>query len=165
MTDEPYLWLADTPDSIPDWKPNDPAEGSSRPVSADWRSPFSGASVEEVAIFIQGVAKPTKPLCKRFFAVLQKQRYEQDKQLLIYKIIDTADSSSTTRELQAVPCPAHLAGFFFVAYERYRWDQAFQDQALYFGEGGRWSDDDAENQLMALVVLDEFPVEVHTYHT
>ena len=35
-----------------------------------------------------------------------------------------------------------------------------RDQALYFAEGAYWSDDDAENQLMGLFVLDEFPTEV-----
>lgn len=116
--------------------------------------------MEEVASFIQAAAKPPKPLCKRFFAVLQKENYEHRKQLMIYKIIDGADDGSSQHSLQTVPCPVNLAGFFFAAYDRYYWDRAVHDQALYFGEGFYWNDDNGDNQVMALIVLDEFPTEV-----
>lgn len=125
----------------------------------DWRSPFIAASVTGVAAFIQAAHKPPKPLCKKFFAVLQKDRYERDKHLLIYKILDVTDCEDNEIRLQSVPCPAHLAGFFFQSYDRYRWDSAVEEQALYYGEGARWDDDSPGSQVMALVVLDDVSTE------
>ena len=127
-----------------------------------WRSPFIGSSIQEVAAFIEAAPKPSKPLCKRFFAVLRKEQYEEDKQLLIYKICDDQVEGSGERTLQSVPCPIHLTGFFFRSFDRYYWDQAVKDQALYFNEGAYWSDDDDFTQLMALIVLDDLPVEVNS---
>jgi hypothetical protein len=131
-------------------------------VKETWRSPFIGSSIQEVAAFVEAAPKPPKPLCKRFFAVLQKEQYEQHKTLLIYKILDAPVDDSGERMLQKVPCPVHLAGFFFRSYDRYYWDQAVEEQALYFNEGAYWSDDDSFNQLMALIVLDDIPVEVRS---
>jgi hypothetical protein len=156
-TDEPYLWLADKYDTVPDYDPDNPATGTSGPVDSHWRSPFIGCSVEEIATFIQAAPKPRKTLCKRFFAALQKEQYEQDQQLFIYKIPVGDDKT----RLQKVCCPVHLAGNFFIGYDRSYWEQAVEEQALYFGDGAYWSDDDADNQVMALVVLDEFPISVH----
>ena len=85
---EPYLWLADTYDTLPDWEPAHPAEGTVGPVDENWRSPFISSSIQEIAAFIKAAPKPSKPLCKRFFAILQRERYEKDKQLLIYRISD-----------------------------------------------------------------------------
>ncbi|KAM0709727.1 hypothetical protein Q7P35_003767 [Cladosporium inversicolor] len=76
------------------------------------------------------------------------------------KILDVPANGSGERTLQTVPCPVHLAGFFFRAYDRHYWDQAVEEQALYFNEGAYWSDDDGDNQVFALIVLDHFPTEV-----
>jgi len=133
-------------------------------VEETWRSPFIGSSAQEVAAFIASAPKPPKPLCKRFFAVLQKELYERNKQLLIYKILDVPVDGRGELTLQAVPCPVHLAGFFFRAYDRYDWDQAVEEQALYFNEGAYWDDDDASTQVMALIVLDEFPTKVRSLY-
>jgi hypothetical protein len=40
-----------------------------------------------VANFIRNAPKPPKPLCKRFFAVLQKERFERSGELLVCKIL------------------------------------------------------------------------------
>jgi hypothetical protein len=157
---EPYLWLADTHDTLSDWDPTRPVKGTSGPVDASWRSPFIGASVQEITAFIEATPKPPKPLCQRFFAVLQKEQYERSKQVLIYKIPDDCEDTSLGRSLQAVPCPVHLAGFFFVAFDRSDWDTAVEQQALYYGDGADWEDDDPYTQVMALFVLDDFPTEV-----
>jgi hypothetical protein len=116
--------------------------------------------MQEVAAFIGAAPKPPKPLCKRFFAVLQKEQYENSKQVLIYKILDDSGDGGIERSLQTVPCPATLAGFFFFRFDRYYWDRAVEEQALWFNEGAYWSDDDGDNQVYALVVLDHFPTEV-----
>lgn len=159
VTDEPYLWLADAYNTLPDWDPNDPSEGTRSPLNENWRSPFIGSSVESVAAFIQAAGKPPKPLCKQFFAVLQNEQFERDKQLLIYKIIDDTDGADSEIKLQSVPCPVHLASYFFLSYDRCHWDRAVKDQALYYGEGARWDDDSPGSQVMALIVLDEVQYE------
>lgn len=155
------MWLADTHDSIPDYDPQDPsAQGTIGPIDSNWRSPFIGCTVEEVAAFIQATPKPPKSLGKRFFAVLQKDLYEQSKQLLIYKILDAEDDDSAKLTVQSVPCPAHLVGYFFMSYDRYFWDKAVKYQGLFYGHGYHWDEDDSD--LTALIVLDEFPIEVRT---
>lgn len=159
-TEEPILWLADTYDTLPDHNPADPAAKGTQSVPDDWLSPFIGSSVEEVATFIQATPKPPKPLSKQFFAVLQKEQYEQSKQLLIYHIPEKAGDDAGKSKLQSVPCPIHLAGVFFYDFDRHDWNRAVREQALYYGEGATWSDDDESNQLMALIVLDDIPTSV-----
>jgi hypothetical protein len=48
--------------------------------------PFVGKSIEDAANFIRNAPKPPKPLSKRFFAVLQKEFYEQSNRMLICRI-------------------------------------------------------------------------------
>lgn len=157
-SEEPYLWLADTYDSLPDYDPADPsAQGTDSSVDKDWRSPFIGSSVEEVAAFIQAAPKPPKPLYKQFFAVLQKEMYEQSKQVLIYRASRKESDNTIESNLESVPCPVHLVGVFFNLYDQYHWNRAVTEQALFYGEGASWDDDDTRTQLMALVVLDDIP--------
>lgn len=159
--DEPYLWLADTYDTIPDFNPAEPAtQGTSHSVDSSWCSPFTGYSVEEIAAFIQAAPKPSKALGKQFFAVLRKEQYEQSKQLTIYRITESESGDTTKVKLQSVPCPVHLAGYFYSSFSWESWNKAVDEQALYYGEGAFWSDDDNGTQLMALVVLDDFSPEV-----
>jgi hypothetical protein len=112
--------------------------------------------LEEVVAFIQAAPKPPKPLCKLLFAVLQKEQYEEKKQLSIYRIPDEGSED----KLQSIPCPINLAGYCFHTHDPYSWNKAVEEQALYYGEGASWSDDDEGSQLMALVVLDDIPTEV-----
>ena len=142
--------MADTYDTIPDHNPADPAAKGTQAVHDGWSSPFIGTSVEEVAAFIQATPKPPKPLSKQFFAVLHKEQYEQSKKVLIYHITGEASDDTGKSELQSVPCPVHLAGVFFYSFDRYDWDRAVREQALYYGEGATWHDDDNSSQLMAL---------------
>ena len=156
---EPYLWLADTYDSIPDYNPEDPGtQGTLGPIDSNWRSPFVGSTVAKVAAFVHATPRPPKPLSKRFFAVLQKERYEQSKQLLIYRILAVQGEDGPKLELTSVPCPGHLVSFFFFSWDKYFWDRAVEYQGLYYGHGYHWNED--ENDLMALFVLDEFPIKV-----
>lgn len=91
---------------------------------------------------------------------MRGEHYEQSKQLLIYKIPDDTIDNGSDSKLQSVPCPVRLAGFFFVSHDRSEWEEAVLEQALYYGEGAYWGEDSPETQVMALVVLDEFPTEV-----
>lgn len=157
ITDEPYLWLADTYDTIPDYDPSNPPEGTPSTVSSAWRSPFIGASLQDIAAFIVTAPKPPKPLCKEYFAVLEKQRYEQDKKLLIYKNMEPSTEIQGEIKLQSVPCPVDMAGHFFISFHRDHWKYAVRDQAFYYGDGRRWNNYNPSDQVMALFVLDEMP--------
>ena len=163
ITDEPYLWLADTYDTIPDFDPSNPPAGTSSTVSRAWRSPFIGASLQDIAAFIVAAPKPPKPLCKEYFAVLEKKRYEQDKKLLIYKNIELSTESQGEIKLQSVPCPIDMAGHFFISFHRDRWKYAVRDQALYYGDGAHWNNHSPRDQVMALFVLDIMPKDVRDF--
>ena len=53
---EPYIWLADTYDSIPDYNPEDPGtQGTLGPIDSNWRSPFVDSTVAEVAAFVHAL--------------------------------------------------------------------------------------------------------------
>lgn len=157
VTDEPYLWLADTYDTLADYDPSNPPEGTRSTVDNAWRSPFIGLSLQEIADFIKAAPKPPKPLCKRHFAVLEKKRYEQDKKLLVYKIPETWADGEDVNTLQSVPCPVHLAGHFFISFHRGHWKYAVRDQAFHYDDGALWGDHSPCDQVMALFVLDEMP--------
>jgi hypothetical protein len=81
------VWLADTYDSLPDFHPKLQYSGTPHPVDQSWASPFVGKSIEDVANFIRNTPKPPKPLCKKFFALLQKDLYEKNGKLLICKVL------------------------------------------------------------------------------
>lgn len=94
------------------------AAGTEAPVDAEWQSPFLDKSVQDAMVFIRDVPKPPKPLCKLFFAVLQKDRYEQHGQLLVCKAVDG--------EVQTIPCQASGIGTFFAGFERDEWDESLR---------------------------------------
>jgi hypothetical protein len=160
------LWLADTYDTIPDYDPEEPGpKGIPYPIDSEWRSPFVGSSVEEVAAFIRASPRPPKPLSNRYFAVLRKEQYEQHKQVLIYRILPDVGSKDGNIKLQSVPCPAYLACDFFTSWIQKnktvgRWNRAVEEQGLYYGHGAIWPDDTASTDLYALVVIDDVPAEV-----
>jgi len=164
-----YLWLADAYDTLPDYDSENPgAEGTTGPVASDWRSPFVGSSAEEAADFIRAAPKPSKPLSKLFFAVLIKEQFEHNKQLLIYKILRVEGGNDDEVKLQSVPVPIHLASCFFTERDRYpqNWDRAIKQQWYFYGTGADWDDDCGEGiDVMALIVLDEFPIEVRVQTT
>jgi hypothetical protein len=157
VTDEPYLWLADTYDTLPDYDPSNPPEGTLSTVDGTWRSPFIGSSLQDVVAFIEAARKPPKPLCKSYFAILEKKRYEQDKKVLIYRIPETWADGQNVSMLQFVPCPVHLVGHLFISFHRDHWKYAVRDQAFYYDDGARWNKYSPCNQVMALFVLDEMP--------
>lgn len=160
-TEEAYLWLADTYDTIPDYDPANPsAEGTAGAIETSWRSPFIGVSLEVIAAFVRAAPKPPKPLCKDFFAVLRKAQDSGMEQVLICHALVMGSEAPEEIRVQTVPCPVHLAGFFFYSYDRYNWNKAVSEQGLYYGHGASWNDDDSSTQVMALLVLDHFPTEV-----
>lgn len=81
-SDAPYIWLADTYDSLPDSTHPWITRGTQAPIRDNWRSPFIGKSLREVAEFIRKAPSPPKPLDKCYCAVLRKEEYERDRILL-----------------------------------------------------------------------------------
>jgi hypothetical protein len=70
--------------------------GIAAPIDPGWQSPFIGQSIADAANFIRNAPKPPKPLCRRFFAVLQKDRFEQTGKLLICKILPEGGEDDMT---------------------------------------------------------------------
>ena len=59
------------------------AKGTTAPIDENWRSPFT--SLQDAVEFVRDIPKPSKPLCKVFCAVLDKERYRQHGQVLFVK--------------------------------------------------------------------------------
>ena len=98
--------MADAYSNLPDYRPNYCVDGTENPISEDWRSQFIGMSIEDAANFIRNAPKPPKPLCKRFFAILQKDSFDQNITMHICKIVPAdedsdVDSEMTEEELKA----------------------------------------------------------------
>jgi hypothetical protein len=81
------IWLADTYENLPDVRPTYRLQGISWPISSSWRSPFIGKSIEDAVNFIRNAPKPPKPLNKTWFAVMQRERFENSGELLVCKIL------------------------------------------------------------------------------
>jgi hypothetical protein len=60
--------------------------GTVAPIDNAWRSPFIGKSIADAANFVRNAPKPPKPLCRRFFAVLQKDFYGKSGMVLVCRI-------------------------------------------------------------------------------
>jgi hypothetical protein len=78
--------LADSYDTLPDYRPNHEIRGNRSPVDSNWQSPFVGKTIAEAANFVRNAPKPPKPLCTELFAVLQKDRFQRNGKLLFCRI-------------------------------------------------------------------------------
>jgi hypothetical protein len=54
-------------------------------VEGTWRSPFVGKTLQEVAGWVRKIPKPPKAISKNYFALLEKELYNQHGKLLIYR--------------------------------------------------------------------------------
>ncbi|SMR45872.1 unnamed protein product [Zymoseptoria tritici ST99CH_1E4] len=117
-----HLWLAEDYNSLPDLPDIEldvqVASGTSRPLNPRWKSRFEGKTIQDAADFLGSVPKPRKPLCKTYFAVLNKMRYQEHDQILICKILENG-------QVQSIPCVATRVALFFIGYERDEWDESF----------------------------------------
>ncbi|GAB7322014.1 hypothetical protein MBLNU13_g03068t1 [Cladosporium sp. NU13] len=86
LSGEAHLWLADSYNNLPNYRPNYKVHGNKSPVDSDWQSPFVGKSIAEAANFVRNIPNPPKPLCKEMFAVLQRDRFEQIGKLTLCRI-------------------------------------------------------------------------------
>jgi len=74
---EARLWLADSYNSLPNYRPNYKIHGNRSPVDQNWQSLFVGKSLADAANFVRNAPKPPKPLCTELFAVLRKERFQE----------------------------------------------------------------------------------------
>jgi hypothetical protein len=121
------IWLAGDTDyeTLPDFNGPYYIEGTKPTVEATWRSPFVGKSLAEAVEWVRDIPKPPKPVCKVFFAVLQKDRFEQNGEVLICKI--KKDKSKP----QTLPCDANHIAAFQAAYYRDNWREDHSKQIKY----------------------------------
>ncbi|KXS95496.1 hypothetical protein AC578_8802 [Pseudocercospora eumusae] len=110
-----YLWLADSYDKLPEIDEEQRTVGTVPPVDASWQSPFIGKTIQEAAEFVQNAPKP---LCKVFFAVLEKGRYEKDNKVTICKIVHG--------EVQAIPCTTEDVTNHLLGHDRDTWEESFR---------------------------------------
>lgn len=120
-TDAQYIWLADTYDTMPDSRHPWIVEGTHAPISDDWRSPFIGKSLREVAKFVRDAPSPPKPIYKEYCAVLRREDYENDR-IMICKIPEEGDDS----EPQTIVTGPDALGLFFIGFNRGSWDVTYQ---------------------------------------
>ena len=118
------LQLADAYDSLPNWDRNAAPEGTEPSIATTWQSPFIGKSLLEVAAWIRRIPKPPKPINKTYFAVLQKDLYEQNKQVLICRV------RGNGRRVETIPMDARSIGEFQWLFRRPDWYWRHKDQAL-----------------------------------
>ncbi|GIZ46692.1 hypothetical protein CKM354_000980900 [Cercospora kikuchii] len=109
------LWLADDYNNLPDFYFHLPSHPHTKlPLDPNWQSPFRGKTVADVAEFLRSVPKPRKPLCKTYFAVLDKTLYREQGHILVCKVLEDG-------QVQSIPCVASFVGVFFGGHERYMW--------------------------------------------
>ena len=118
------VWLAGDADyeNLPEFNGATFTEGTRPTVEASWRSPFVGKSVAEVVTWVRGIPKPPKPVCKTFFAVLQKDLYERRGQVLVCK------AKRNNSEPQTIPHDASHIAAFRAAFYRDNWGEHFRKQ-------------------------------------
>jgi hypothetical protein len=116
--------LADTYDLLPNWDPNAAPEGTDPNIATIWRSPFIGKSLIEVASWIRHIPKPPKPINKTYFAVLQRERYEQSKQVLICRVRGKGS------RVETIPVDARSIGGFQWLFRRADWYWCHKEQEV-----------------------------------
>ena len=117
--------LADRYDSLPDWGEYDGDGTGTKPTVADtWRSPFIGKTLLEVASWIRHIPKPPKQINKTYFAVLQKEMYERDGQILMCRI------RGNGRKVETIPMDARSIGGFQWLFPRRDWYWRYKEQEL-----------------------------------
>lgn len=121
-SDDAYLWLVDTYENLPNFNGAYFIKGTQAAVDASWQSPFATRSLSEIATWVRGIPKPSKAICKRYFAVVQKNLYEQHGQVLMCKIIKGQG------EPQTIPINASKLAIWVTGYHRDEWRDDWEDQ-------------------------------------
>ena len=113
--------MADTYNTMPDAIPGWCVHGTETPISDDWRSPFIGQTLRQVAKFIRDAPNPPKPIDKQYCAVLRKEDYDCDR-IMICKIPPEDDDS----EPQTIVTGPNALGMFFIGFDRSSWEVTYK---------------------------------------
>lgn len=113
--DAAHLWLADTYENLPGFQGWQVLDGTRPPLDPSWKSPFCGKSLAEVTAWVRGIPKPPKAINKRYFAVVQKDLYEQHGRILICKVIKGESQP------QAMAREVHRLAVWVKGYPRDEW--------------------------------------------
>lgn len=122
----PYLWLIDTYDNLPAYTGK--RVGGHTEVAAEWRSPFIGKSLDEVASFVKSVDIATKAVSRNYFAVLKKKdpgQSQRDCEVLICK---TPNEAVGRTEVQYSEYQADAISGFHVAFDEDNWEVMMDEQ-------------------------------------
>lgn len=122
-----YVQLADTYENLPDFINEDRQQVTEPNVAATWKSPFVGKSLEEIASWILGIPKPPKAISKTYFAVLQKEFYEREGEVLMCRIF----GGDEIKRIETIPMTASRFGQFVPLFRREDWRAAHGNQALW----------------------------------
>ena len=115
-----YIWLADSYDTMPDSNHPWIVEGTHAPISDDWRSPFTGHSLRQVAAFVRNAPSPPEPIDKQYCAVLRREDCERNS-ITICKIPPEGDDS----EPQTIVTDPERLGMFFIGFNSSSWDVTY----------------------------------------
>jgi len=110
-------------DSLPDFNGLMAVAGKAPSIPTTWRSPFLGKSLAEITEWVRKIPKPSKAVCKSFFAVLQKELHEERGMVLVCKVVDGEGD-----EPQTLPSTAKRVTGWLVAYERETWHDDWENQ-------------------------------------
>jgi hypothetical protein len=117
------VWLADDNyDHLPDFNGTAFIEGTRPSVETNWKSPFVGKTLAEVAAWVSGIPKPPKAVCKTFFVVLKKELYESQGMVFMCKFVEGET------EPQTLPYLATDLARFRAAYHRDNWQEDWEEQ-------------------------------------
>lgn len=93
-------------------------------VDENWRSPFLGSSLDDVAQFIKDIDIATKAVNRNYFAVLQEGSDEQSCKVLICK---TPNEAVGRTEVQHTTYQADKISSFFVAFDENNWQVMMEE--------------------------------------
>lgn len=109
-----FLWLADAYDTLPAIT-EERTMATRPPITLHWRSPFLNKSLQDVADFVRSAPKP---LCRLYFAVLEKERYLNDNEIRLCKIEGD--------QVQSFPYDAHMVATYFQSVYDDIWTEDWQ---------------------------------------
>ncbi|GAB7328959.1 hypothetical protein MBLNU13_g00829t1 [Cladosporium sp. NU13] len=120
---KPYIWLADTYDTIPDSNLLHNVYATQTLIDQDWRSPFIGHTLRQVAKFVRDTPNPPKPIDKEYCAVLRREDYEQDR-IMNCKIPPNGEDS----EPQTIVTDPERLVMVFIGFDRCSWDVTYANE-------------------------------------
>ncbi|KAF2170363.1 hypothetical protein M409DRAFT_19183 [Zasmidium cellare ATCC 36951] len=114
---EHYLWPADTYSTLPRLRHWPHPETVRPPIDPNWRSLFIGKTLQQPARFVRNAPKP---LCRTFFAVLERERYERDGCIRVCKVV------SADGVVQSFFYNGDEVALYIEAHDRDTWEETWR---------------------------------------